>query len=167
MALTSLLGVLGLLLTAGILWVSYLAFRRTGADRLADKRQQLRQNAGELGLLIDDALEKLAHTRQSHRAVLAMIGLGLSGNAQIFEQGANADDAELKQLRDRTQAEFGEIDPKATDTELETKLVNAHGIRTRVEQIRAKYAAVLADDDVRRAERRREVADKVNRSHPT
>jgi ABC-type proline/glycine betaine transport system substrate-binding protein len=96
-----------------------------------------------------------------------MIGLGLSGNAQIFEQGANADDAELKQLRDRTQAEFGEIDPKATDTELETKLVNAHGIRTRVEQIRAKYAAVLADDDVRRAERRREVADKVNRSHPT
>jgi hypothetical protein len=53
---------------------------------------------------------------------------------------------------------------KPTDAELENKLVEVHGIRARVEQIRATYAAVLADDDVRRAERRREVADKVNRS---
>jgi hypothetical protein len=164
MAMASLiLSMLSLLVAAGSLWVAYLAFRRTGADRLADKRLQLRQNARELGLLINDAIERLAYARQSHRAVLAMIGLGLSGNAQIFEQEANADDAELRQLRDRAQAEFLEIDP-ATDTELETKLVNVHGIKMRVDQIRAKYAAVLADDDVRRAERRREVADKVNRS---
>jgi hypothetical protein len=161
MALASIiLSVLGLLVSTGSLWVAYLAFRRTSADL----RLRLRQNARRLGLLIDDSVEKLAYTRQSHQRVLAMIGLGLSGAAQIFEQEANADDAELRQLREWAQAEFGEIDPKAADIEVETKLVSALGIKTRVEQIRAKYAAVLADDDARRAERRREVADAVNRS---
>jgi hypothetical protein len=148
-----------LLVSAGSLWVAYLAFRRVSADL----RLRLRQNARELGLLIDDSIEKLAYTRQSHQRVLAMIGLALSGNAEIFEKEAKEDDAELRQLRDRAQAEFGEVDPRATDTELDTKLVDVHGIKTRVEQIRAKYAAVLADDDVRRAERRREVSARAKR----
>jgi hypothetical protein len=152
MSLSDILSPLSLLVSGGSLWVAYLAFRRTSADL----RLRLRHNVRELGLLIDDSVEKLASTRQSHQRVLAMSGLGRSGNAQIFEQEANADNAELGQLRERARAEFGEIDPKATYTELETKLVNAHGIKTRVEQIRAKYAAVLADDDARRAERRRE-----------
>jgi hypothetical protein len=66
-----------------------------------------------LGLLIDDTIEKLAYTRQSHQRVLAMVGLALSGNAEIFEREANADDAELKQLRGRAQEQFREIDPEA------------------------------------------------------
>jgi len=91
-----------------------------------------------------------------------MEGLALSGNAQIFGHEATADDAELKQLRDKATTELGEIDPGITDTEVETKLVDAAGMKVRAEQIRDKYAVVLAEDDRKRA-RRKEVADRASR----
>jgi hypothetical protein len=93
-----------------------------------------------------------------------MEGLALSGNARVFEQEATTDDTELRRLRDKATADFGEIDPAISDTELESKLVDAYGMKARAEQIRAKYVAALAEDDQKRAARRREVADQVNRS---
>jgi len=45
--------------------------------------------------------------------------------------------------------------------DLENKLVDAHGIKKCAEQIRDKYAAILGDDDLKRAARRREVVDSV------
>jgi hypothetical protein len=89
--------VLSLLVSAGSLHLARLAFFRSGALL----RLRFRQNARELGLMLTETIEKLTSTRQSHQHVLAMIGLGRSGNAQIFEQEANADDAELMQLRDK------------------------------------------------------------------
>jgi hypothetical protein len=122
-----------------------------------------------------------------------MDGLGISGNRQKFEQDANtltceprasesfatapssnipnsrascradSEEAELKQLREKAQTDLGDIDPKITDAELETKLVDALGMKKRAEQIRDKYIAVLADDDLKRASKRRELAERANR----
>ena len=155
---SNILSVLSLLVSAGSLYVAYRAWRRTGTDM----RLRLRQNARELGILLDGAISALAYTRQSHQRVLAMEGLALSGNAQIFGQVATADDAELKQLRDKATTELGEIDPGITDTEVETKLVDAAGMKVRAEQIRDKYAVVLAEDNRKREARRREVADRAS-----
>jgi hypothetical protein len=153
---------LSLLVSAGSLCVAYLAWRRTGVYL----RLRLRQNARELGILLDGAITMLASARQSHLRVLAMEGLAQSDNAQIFEQETAADDVELRQLRDKARVEFREFDLKISDSELETKLVDAHGMRKRVEQIRDKYLAVLAQDDLKRAARQREVGDRGNRSRP-
>ncbi|MGB7310919.1 MAG: hypothetical protein WBC67_17805 [Candidatus Acidiferrales bacterium] len=55
----------------------------------------------------------------------------------------------MAQLDGRARTEFGQIDPGIADTEIETKLVDLYGIKARVEQIRGKYAAALAEDDLK------------------
>ena len=113
--------------------------------------------------MLDAAISALAYTRQSHQRVLAMEGLALSSNAQIFEKEATADDAGLRQLREKARAELREIDPGLSDTEVESRLVDAAGMRARAEQIRDKYAAVLAEDDQKRSEKRQAMHDLGNR----
>jgi hypothetical protein len=142
---------LSLLVSGGSLYVAYRAFQRSGSDR----RLRLRRGARELGMLLDGAIATLARARQSRPAVLSMEGLARSGAAQVFEQEAATVHAELTQLRERARAEFGEIAPGIADTEIETKLVDLAGVKARVEQIRDKYLAALAEDDQKRAEKRR------------
>jgi hypothetical protein len=48
---------------------------------------------------------------------------------------------------------LGGVEASITDTEVDTKLVDLHGLRARVEQIRAKYAAAYAEDDQKRSEK--------------
>lgn len=153
------LSALSLVMALGSLYVAYRAFQRSGSDR----RLRLRQGARELGVLLDRATEALAKARQSRPAVLSMEGLALSGTAQEFEKAVAADVAELAQVDSRARSEYGEIEPGITDAEIETKLVDLSGLKARVEQIRDKYLAALAEDDQRRAEKRRAMHDLSNR----
>jgi hypothetical protein len=160
MALASIiLSILSLVVAAGSLYLAYLAWRRTGSDR----RLRLRQDARELGLLLDDSIATIARARGSRQRVLSMEQAALSGNAKIFEDEATADDAELKQLQERARAELAHIDRGISDDDVETKLVDAAGIKTRVVQIREKYLAALAEDDKKRAEKRQAMHDLGNR----
>jgi hypothetical protein len=154
----------GLLVALGSLVVSILAWRRTGVLKTLDLRLRLRQESRVLGILLDGAVEMLANARRSHLAVLNMEGLSRSGNEVEFVREADADAAELQQLRENAQRDFGEIDAKIRDAELETKLVDARGVTTRVGQIREKYGAVLAQDDRKREVRRMEVAAHASQS---
>jgi hypothetical protein len=142
------------LIAAGALLVSIAALWRTEWSRASDLRTSVLRDQAAVRMALDVLAEKIPLGLQSRRRVAAMTGQ--AGNLMRFEGEATADIAELERLRTRLALTMS--------SRIRDAAIAVHELETRVEQLRAKYAAAWAEDDVQRQRRYEEMVARVNRA---
>jgi hypothetical protein len=130
-------------LAIGGLLVSPLALWRAGRVRVLDLRTTVHKDAAELRLALEDLAGTIPRAIQSREHVAA--ATGQAGALQQFRTEADADIAAVAALRVRLSG----IEPirlLASYSTVEAKVVTAHEVRLRVQQLREKYKAAAAAD---------------------
>ncbi len=150
-------GIVGMLTGIAGLVMGYLGYRQSRKNKVLDLRLQLRREVNALRALLDPLPSTMEMAKQSHTNVLAAMGLGRSGNQQLFDQALEADKGSVAVLV----AELGKIDrdySSLTDKEMELLLGDVNRLTLEASRYSANYHAVLASDDLRRSEIRAEHA---------
>jgi molybdopterin converting factor small subunit len=130
-------------ITIGGLLVSILALWRAGRLRVLDLRTTLRNDAAELRLALENLAATIPAAVQSRERLAA--ATGQAGAFQQFRLEAETDRATVETLR----ARLSGIEPiplLASYDTVEAKVVTAHEVRLRVQQLREKYTAAAAGD---------------------
>lgn len=130
--------------------MGYISYRRTNEMKTLDLRLELMKMLVQLFHQVDSVGELIDRAERSRNAVAAAIGMRKSGAMERWLRQLNADRESLSTLN----AAFDELNvdhSSATATDLETKIVEAHALKTTLDAIHQKYSAALADDDAQRA----------------
>ena len=88
---------------------------------------------------------------------------GQAGDLETFRKDAAIDKEELGQLRTRMDSMPGRFSTPAIYSTVQAAALAVHEIEERVAQLRSKYLAALAEDDVQRQRRYEEMIARVNR----
>ena len=129
--------------------MGYVGYRRSGLIKALDLRLELRKAEIDLRASIPDLVALLGTARKSRDAILAATGMFQSGPHLKWREQYDGDYTEALKLAE------GSIPPdtdhaSASHTVLEANLVGAYALRKRVEALRARYSAGLAEDDRQR-----------------
>ena len=130
--------------------VAFLALWRSGRARVLDLRTSVLKDQAQARLEIDELTEKIRRCLKSREVVCAMTGQ--SGALEHFRGEVAADTAELDRLHSRL-AGIGWVSGLANYQKAEEIAVAVHELRGRVQQLREKYAAAWAEDEVQRQRR--------------
>jgi hypothetical protein len=145
----------------GSLLVSVVALWRAGRVRTLDLRINLRKDAVELRLALEKLTATIPAAIQSRSAIAA--ATGQAGALQRFRNEAEADLPTVAALRARLDG----IEPVplfAGYGTVEAKVVAAHEVRLRMQELREKYATALAADEAARKQRYDEIMAHVHRT---
>jgi hypothetical protein len=151
-------------------WVSVASFAmaglalwRSGRIRVLDRRTELVRDVADLRLRFEEIERAIPFAVESRERVSAAIGRG--GALDIFHKEAGADAAAVGKLQDQLNA-IGRARPLVRYRTVETKLIAAREVRTRLELLSEKYARAAQQDEAMRQHLRDAAAARANRSLP-
>jgi hypothetical protein len=130
-------------ISGGSLLLSAVALWRSGRVPVLDIRTSVRTDIAELRLRLDALSQTIPAAVQSRVRVAAATGSG--GATELFRQGAEADTATVRGLYEQLDR-IARIPLLASYGQIEANSVAAREVRTRVEQLSAKYAAAAHED---------------------
>jgi hypothetical protein len=138
--------------------VAIATWLQTRSARVSDQRVSILKDQTALRMALDELARKIDLGALSRSRVAGMTGQRVA--AEAFQAEAAADAGELRRLR----ARLASIPWISTARAAEDASVAVQEVRTRVEQLREKYAAAWADDEIQRQRRYDEMMARVNRS---
>jgi|APLak6261670063_1056076.scaffolds.fasta_scaffold01439_2 hypothetical protein len=126
--------------------LGYVAYRRSDQLKALDLRLELRKNSTSLVAEAKELLPLLDYAKKSKVAVVAATGMYKSGATEKWVAECDTDVEKIKALLGALpNPEDQHLDLPPTD--LETKLVEAHGLKDTVSRFRKKYDDSIATDD--------------------
>lgn len=140
-----------------------LAYWRSNRIKALDLRLELRKGLGDAHHALSTLRERLDFADRSRRAVLAATGLLRSGNIVVWERAVAADREQANTLGSSIRSETADFTALSTE-QLESEIVAAHKIRTRLDALITKYRGEISADDESRRRIAQEAADRVNRA---
>jgi phage-related protein len=133
------------------------ACRRTSKYKTLDLRIQLHKDVRELSHDCTQLPGTISYGLQSRQRVSAANGMGRSGAAKLFEEACQADSQRVERMAEQLVQIDSLDDNSDTLSVLERRLVEVHGIRVEVAQLKSKYQSAMTQDDRAR--------DHIRRSH--
>jgi len=148
-------GIVGMLTGIAGSIMGFLGLRQSRKNKVLDLRLQLRRDINALGVTLKHLPGTMDMAKQSRGRVNAAVGLGRSGNQQIFDQEWQTDKEALIALIARAHALEGD-DLSLSGRDLELLLGQVHRLSLEAARCADKYHGTLAADDLRRSEIRAE-----------
>jgi hypothetical protein len=144
--------------------MGYLGYRYAKSMKVLDLRLQLRKDESDFIACVESLPALLDLAKQSRIHVNAAIGLGRSGNEQIFLNAWEVDLQAMNTLKSKLPDpnRYYPTDPAA----LEAEIVVSHSFGSQASALKAKYQAELAADDKSRERIHAAMLAKVARSSP-
>ncbi|SFJ55558.1 hypothetical protein SAMN05192543_108105 [Paraburkholderia megapolitana] len=136
--------------------IAIAAYVRSNQIKKLDLRLELRKGLGDAHEALSTLRALIEVAANSRPRVLAMRGLGRSGNMVAWEQSIAADLARLEEIAAALQSESSDFITRSPK-QLESEIVAAHKIKASLFTLIEKYREELAADDEARRQRHQEV----------
>lgn len=136
--------------------MGFLGYRQSSRNRAQDLRLELRKALGEAHEALSTLRAVIEAAANSRPRVLAMRGLGRSGNMIAWEQSVATDRAEVDRLAALLRDEAADFTALSAE-QLEPEIVSTHKLKASLFTLIEKYRGELAADDEARRQRHQEV----------
>ncbi|HEX4333429.1 MAG TPA: hypothetical protein VH040_14900 [Usitatibacter sp.] len=141
--------------------VSTMSYRRVSEMKSLDLRLELRKVLKEIDADEGALHGLLEHAHESHVRVLNATGRNRSGEEQAFEEAFQSDKGSLASMAaSRPRVNENGLN-RYSSVELERYIADLHGYGLSLARLSEKYQSILASDDERRRDLRREVEVRV------
>jgi hypothetical protein len=137
-------------------FIGIAAYVRSNQVKKLDLRLELRKGLGDAHEALSTLQAVMEAAANSRPRVLAMRGLGGSGNMIAWEQSLATDRAEVDRLAPLLRDEAADFTALSTE-QLESEIVSAHKLKASLATLVDKYRGELAADDEARRQRHHEV----------
>jgi hypothetical protein len=149
-------GYIGILTGLVGTFIGIAAYVRSNQIKKLDLRLELRKGLGDAHEALSTLRAVMEAAANSRPRVLAMRGLGRSGNMAAWEQSIAADRVRLEEIAVTLRSEGGDFTSLSPE-QLESEIVSAHRIKASLSTLVDKYRGELAADDEARRQRHHEV----------
>ncbi|MFX1674387.1 hypothetical protein PWR63_19320 [Paraburkholderia sp. A2WS-5] len=122
-----------------------LGYRRANQIKSLDLRLELRKALSDAHELLSSLPTLIELADGTHKGLLALKGLGRSGNHVAWDQGVAEDRMEIDQIAPKLRSESADFSSLSAE-QLEAEIIATHKIKTRLSDFVAKYSASLAAD---------------------
>ncbi len=126
--------------------VASMAYRRANVAKARDLRIQLGKAVVEVRHIIDGLPGLIQRAKLSREHTFAAAGRPGSGAMQAWEEQCNADMKKVDALEDTLPSSDNDRARITDHAELEDRLVSAHDLTVKANDMQVKYERELADD---------------------
>lgn len=133
-----------------------IAYLRSNQIKKLDLRLELRKGLGDAHEALRILRAVIESAANSRPRVLAMRGLGRSGNAVAWDRAIEVDRAEVERLAALLRSESADFTALSGE-QLESEIVAAHKLKASMYTLIEQYRGELAADDEARRQRHQEV----------
>ena len=137
-------------------FVGIAAYVRSNQIKRLDLRLEVRKGLGDAHEALSTVRAVMEAAANSRPRVLAMRGLGKSGNMVAWEQSIAADRVRMEEIAVTLRSEGGDFTTLSPE-QLESEIVSSHRIKASLSTLVDKYRGELAADDEARRQRHHEV----------
>ena len=137
-------------------FIGIAAYVRSNQIKKLDLRLELRKGLGDAHEALSTLRAVMEAAANSRPRVLAMRGLGKSGNMVAWEQSIAADRVRMEEIAVTLRSEGGDFTTLSPE-QLESEIVSSHRIKASLSTLVDKYRGELAADDEARRQRHHEV----------
>jgi hypothetical protein len=136
--------------------MGFLGYRRSNHIKTLELRLELRKDLGEAHESLSTLRTVIESAASSRPRVLAMKGLGRSGNMVAWSQTVETDRAEVERLAALLRDDAADFTTLSSE-QLASEIVSAHKLKASLSTLVDKYRGELAADDEARRQRHHEV----------
>ncbi|CAN7268615.1 hypothetical protein [Caballeronia sp. LjRoot31] len=154
--MAELAGYIGILTGLIGTFVGIAAYVRSDQIKKLDLRLEVKKGLGDAHEALSTLRAVMEAAANSRPCVLAMRGLGRSGNMVAWEQSIAADRVRLEAIAATLRSEGGDFTALSAE-QLESEIVAAHKIKASLLTLIEKYRGELLADDEARRQRHQEV----------
>jgi hypothetical protein len=133
-----------------------IAYVRSNQIKKLDLRLELRKALGDAHEALSTLRAVIDSAANSRPRVLAMRGLGRSGNAVTWDRDVEVDHAEVERLAALLRSENAGFTALSAE-QLESEIVAAHKLKASMDTLIKKYRGELSADDEARRQRHQEI----------
>jgi hypothetical protein len=148
--------------------MGFISYRRTNEMKTLDLRLELMKLLVQLFHQVDSVGELIERAERSRQAVAAATGMRKSGAFERWLKQVEADRESLGVINEAFE-ELNVDHSAASATDLESKIVEAHALKTTLDAMHQKYSSALAEDDAQRGHIRESSRSRIEGSaarHP-